>query len=58
MKEDVKNLEKRKDLENYFQYKGTRIRRSLKTRSKKVAEIVLMDIDVQIAKDERKLSSP
>ena len=41
-----------------FQYKGNSIRRSLKTRSKKVAELALKDIDVQIAREELNLSSP
>jgi len=33
-----------------FQYKGKRIRQSLKTTSKKVAELALKNTDVQIAK--------
>ena len=37
-------------------YKGKRIRRSLKTSSKKVAELALKNIDVQIAKEELDLS--
>ena len=41
-----------------FQYKGKRIRRSLKTTSKKVGELALKNNDVQIAKEELNLSGP
>ena len=39
-------------------YKGKRVRRSLKTTSKKLAELALKDIDIQIAKEELNLSAP
>lgn len=41
-----------------YSYKGKRTRRSLKTTSKKVAELASKSIDVQIAKEELNLSAP
>jgi len=41
-----------------YSYKGKRTRRSLKTTSKKVADLAQKSIDVQIAKEELNLSAP
>jgi hypothetical protein len=41
-----------------YSYKGKRTRRSLKTTSKKVAELASKSLDVQIAKEELNLSAP
>lgn len=39
-----------------FQYKGRRIRQSLKTRSKRVADLALKNTDVQVAREELKIT--
>ena len=41
-----------------YQYKGKRIRRSLKTTSKKVAELAQKNFDVRIAKEELNIAGP
>ena len=41
-----------------YHYKGKRVRRSLNTTSKKVAELALKNTDIQIAKEELNLSAP
>ena len=41
-----------------YHYKGKRVRRSLNTTSKKVAELASKNIDIQIAKEELNLSAP
>jgi integrase len=41
-----------------YHYKGKRVRRSLNTTSKKVAELASKNVDIQIAKEELNLSAP